>query len=49
MILTPCLFIRRNIRTQEIPPLFLSVKFISFFLMTPIDSTNNQNTMRRVI
>ena len=31
-----------NTITQEIPSLFLSVKFF-IFLMTPIDSTNDQN------
>ena len=34
--------------TQRIPFLFLSVNFF-IYLMTPIDSTNDQNAMRRVI
>ena len=33
--------------TQGIPSLFMPENFFTY-LMTPIDSTNNQNTMRRV-
>ena len=38
---------RHRITTQGLSSLFLSVKCLSYtFIMTPIDSTNDQNTMR---
>ena len=35
--------------TQGMSSFFLSVKFFFTYLMTPIGSTNDQNTMHRVI